>query len=417
MYPFNTLQTYAPKHNTVSSALVLAAAISMAVLVGCSGNSILPPPPPRGMTVVSLDSIWVVDSEQMHAVSIRVEPPELAEGRAMLCQIVGDGVSTHFGLYDDGGHGRWYDSVGFADSISGDHSPGNGIFTRRVSSLFTRHEGEYNFIFALEGRPPPDTLAVSVNVRRNAVPEIVNFDFPDSVESGEELMFSAVVTDSNSQTDIVKVELVSGDFGDISLPMIPASEDTWIFSSPSIAAGLATGSHPVFVRTSDYYLEQIGQSVESDPVDVWLENLPPEIMDVVGPDTIRLPVEGVETFGFEIVVVDDQGAGDLGGLLLQLTSTSGVEWDTLYYDDGTGADSTAGDGLYHAGFSVNDRNTPNVLYTFTWTPTDRSPQQGQPFISTVLFLPPEGSRGCRLGGDGLMVSRFREPPYEPNPFR
>ena len=397
-------------------ASILIASLCV-TLIGCPDDPILPPPPPQGMTVISFDSIWVVDSEQMHTISIRVEPPELAEDRQMRCQIRGSGVSTHFGLYDDGGHGHWYDAIGYADSISGDHSPGNGIFTRCVSSLFTGHEGEYDFIFALSGEPPPDTLTVSVNVRRNAVPEIISFDSPDSVRSGEGLLFTTVVRDSNAKSDIFKVELVCGDSGDFIHPMTPTNDDTWIFSDPSIAAGLATGTHPVFVRTSDYYLEQIGQSVASDPVDVWLENLPPVIVDVVGPDTIWLPVEGVEIFDFEIIVNDDQGPGDLAGLLLHLTSTSDVDWDTLYYDDGKGVDSTAGDGLYHAGFSITADKTPNVLYTFTWTPTDYSPQQGEPFVTTLLILPPEGSRGYGRGENEAIISRFGTVSHKPNPFR
>lgn len=494
----------------------------MLLLSGCPPDSPLPPGPERGLHIEEMDSIWVVGSSHLHTISISVIPVEHSTGREMICQIQGDGVSTHFRLYDDGGQGNWQDAVGFADSVSGDSYAEDGIFCRQVSSLFTEHTGEYLFKFALEGGAPPDSLAWTVILRdpetleiveidtmmvlasdrmhrievrvipmqlgrgremiclidrglavaefklyddggygrwndaaefadsisgdhqqdngvftrrinslfadaegnyrftftlsgdrrpdsqqqviyilfRNSTPQISSIEYPDSIGSGmNDIPFSAVVIDSNGRNDLVSVNLVLREIESQPLPskefsMTMMDDSTWAWlSEPSITAQIPTGICFFNIQAADRLLSQTNEFVESNPFEVWLENLPPAVIEVAGPDTVMLPDEGEKDFDYVISIMDNQGVTDLDSLLLELSDPIGVLLDSLYLDNGAGFDSVAGDGRYHAPFTVTADKTPYILYTFAWIPTDRSPQRGETFYSTLVFVPYESIQG------------------------
>ena len=374
-----------------TTAAVITAVLCVSLLSGCPDpiSTPIPDQQEKGLKAVQLDSIWIVNSEQMHTISISVNPPSIAAGREMLCQIRSEQVSTHFRLYDDGSRGHWEDAAGYADSISGDQVPGNAVYTRRVNSLFTRHEGEYHFLFALSGGEPPDTLEKIITLSNNSLPLIVDLAYPDSIWSGVMAdLFNVVVNDSNGFDDIVRVELLLGEWFDRQHLLTYRGVNTWELRSSSVAARLPTGEHPFYIRVYDHYLIQINQPVESDHYTVWLENLPPRVTEVVGPDTVWLPETGYDTFEYRIIVNDDQGVGDLGGLELVLLDTSEVKFEYTYFDDGSYPDSTAGDGKFHAGFTVADTSKTGILYTFAWTPFDLSPQSGETYYNTLIFMPP-----------------------------
>ena len=383
------LMRFINRKNSTTEA-VISAVICLLLLSGCS-DPISTPITDRlekGLKAVQLDSIWIVNSEWMHTISISVNPPNIAAGREMLCQIRSEQVSTHFRLYDDGSYGHWEDAAGFADSISGDQVPGNAVYTRRVNSLFARQEGEYHFLFALSDGEPPDTLEEIITLSNNSLPQIVDLEYPDSVWSGVMAdPFNAVVTDSNGLDDIVRVELLLGEWFDRQHLITYRGENTWELGASSVAARLPTGEHPFYIRVYDHYLNQILQPVESDHYIVWLENLPPRVMDVVGPDTVWLPETGSDTFEYRIIVNDDQGVGDLGGLELVLSDTAEVKLERTYFDDGAQPDSVSGDGEFHAGFTVADTAKTGILYTFAWTPSDLSPQSGETYYNTLIFMP------------------------------
>ncbi|NQT35149.1 hypothetical protein HQ587_08165 [bacterium] len=381
---------YLIRMNSTTTA-VISAVICLLLLSGCSDpiSTPIPDPHEKGLNAVVLDSIWIVNSEWMHTISISVYPPNIAAGREMLCQIRSEQVSTHFRLYDDGSYGRWEDAAGFADSISGDQIPGNAVYTRRINSLFAIHEGEYHFLFALSGGEPPDTLEMIITLSNNSLPQIFDIEYPDSVLSGVMAdPFNVVVADSNGLDDIVRVELLLGEWFDRQHLMTYGGENTWELGASSVAARLPTGEHPFCIRVYDHYLNQIHQPVASDYYTVWLENLPPRVTEVAGPDTVWLPETGSDTFEYRIIVNDDQGVGDLGGLELVLSDTAGVILERTYFDDGSYPGSIAGDWKFHAGFTVVDTAKTGILYTFAWTPTDLSPQSGETYYNTLIFMPP-----------------------------
>ena len=200
--------------------------------------------------------------------------------------------------------------------------------------------------------------------------------------------FNVIVIESTGLNAIVRVELLLGEWFDRQHLMTYRGENTWELGSSSVAARLHTGEHPFYIRVYDHYLNQIHQPVESEHYRVWLENLPPRVTEVAGPDTVWLPETGSDTLEYRIIVTDDQGVGDLGGLELVLYDAAGVIFDTTYFDDGSHPNSVAGDGKYHAGFTVDDATRTGILFTFAWTPTDLSPQSGETYYNTLIFMLP-----------------------------
>jgi hypothetical protein len=98
------------------------------------------------------------------------------------------------------------------------------------------------------------------------------------------------------------------------------------------------------------------------------------------------------------LVRDDQGNGDIQRLDLEITRPDEVNPDSNvfvfaghYEDNGIGLDTTAGDGVFAAGFSADSSSRTGVLFTFTWTPVDWALQNGEPFRTTLVFLRDEGA--------------------------
>ena len=370
--------------------LLLAFAIGLIILTGCTDSTTDPTPSPIPPTleVVEMDSIWVLNSPTMRRVSVKVASSSPVDGRSMICRISGEGVSTGFKLYDDGGHGEWADAPEFADNLSGDLAPNNAVFSRRINARFTDHMGDYTFSFVLYGGSS-DPARSTVTVRSNSPPVIVNWEAPDSIRSGDEgLLFYATVSDSDGIEDIVSVLLVNERKHGSAIPMTSNDNIHWEWRNTfDVSAGLPTGSYGFRIRVADLVLNQADTCVKSDSKFCWLENLPPEVSDIVGPDTVWLPAEGdTNYFAYTIIVSDDQRPTDLDSLILILSREDTiVVWDTTYFDDGTGIDSIAGDGRYCAGFKVVS-DPGGLSYTFAWTPTDRSPQRGETFYTTLIFV-------------------------------
>jgi hypothetical protein len=366
---------------------------------------------PEGLIVLEIDHIMILGSEELHRITVSVKPKEDAENREMSCLIRGGETIAEFQLYDDGGFGRWQDASDFADSISGDHLADNGVFTRRISSLFTYCDGGFDFTFSLSGDNPPDAVTKNINVVFwNPRPVIRSVDYPDSIKSGEsELFFSTVVVDSNGQDDIVEVELACLESDQYisdykTFPMSARNDTIWEWKCiPSIAAGLPTGDYPLYIKAADFYRKQNTEHVSSELTYVWFENLPPRVTDVFGPDTVWLPESGSKNFEYTIVVEDDQGLTDLDSLVLELWDQERVKYNGQYFDDGdssdTQSDSIAGDGRYNAGFRVTYDKEPYITYTFIWTPYDRTSQRGETFTTSLVFMPYNGvqTKDERLG--------------------
>ncbi len=383
-------------NGSINRCLLIPALTLLIFIMGCPRKTPLPIDIQAGLEIVELDTIWVYSSSHKRLVSVRLAPVEQAVDREMRCFITGGLSGTHFQLYDDGNFGRWRDSEGFADTLSGDQVPGDGVFSRRVSSGFAMNEGTYMFTFVPSDSPPPDPIEAQITIRENSPPVILTYSFPDSIHSGESgLEFSAVVLDPEGSEDIARVQmfLMSGDQAstrDTIHSFIRIDDSTWCWNSrPEIAAGLLTGDYPVSIRANDYYLSQLHEWSYGDTTVIWLENLPPRIESVTGPDTIWIPPDDTTTifFDYEITVHDDQTPRDLDHLHLLMIRPGKTPWENDYLDDGEFPDTMAHDGVFTAGFSVNDQNETGVTYTLNWSPVDRAEQEGG-VVTTLLTIMP-----------------------------
>lgn len=376
--------------------------VAVLVVVGCDGDS---PPPPGTiyqLAVVELDSLWVADSPLHRRIMVQAYPVEWSAGRTMLCQVGGGGVSTHFRLYDDGGLGRWQDGAGFADSLSGDQIAGDGLFSRRISSLFTTKPERYQLMFAfLDTFEGGDTVRATVRVVADSPPVVLWLDHPDSIYSGRWARpFTADVLDPDGESDIALVELrrASAPRGRLPGDAIPMAWE-WIginiwrcVAQPWLAAGYPTGDHRFFARAADWVMLDQDQYAMSDTITVWLENRPPRVDSIAGPDTVWVLPSDTAVFFYDVIIGDDQTAADLAGLLLTVSrydSTLGrdtITFRSTYFDNGAGDDPIAGDGVIRAIFQADNRSMMRIPYTFTWIPTDRSPQRGMAASNTTVIM-------------------------------
>jgi hypothetical protein len=392
-----TLPSFPTRIETISRRLILAGSLAFLALIGCSKS--IQHQPTQLFRAIGLDSLFVLDSPNYHQLVISAYPADWAAGRTMVCVISGAGVTTQFLLYDDGGLGRWHDTTGFTDAVSGDQIAGDGYFSRRITSAFASAIGTYRFTFSfVGGAGSVDSLRQSVQVVHNSPPTVVQFSAPDSLHSGQiGSPFTTTVLDPDGQIDITSVELsfMHPRRDSVYYAMDRQSDTTWsLVPSPAIAAGIPTGNYRFFVRATDWSGE--GRAY-SDTQAVAIENLPPRIMLTVGPDTVWVSPGDTARFHYDVIVADDQTPLDLDTLLLTLTrrdTTSGEEVFVAkfsYFDDGTGLDSLTGDGGYRAGFSADINSHQQTPFTFTWTPTDHSPQHGTSAQNVMVIMPVPGN--------------------------
>lgn len=390
---------------------VLALALS-----GCPD----PSPTPieqHGFLLVELDTVWVLGAERYHRIVMRAFPVGWGAGRELRCQIVGGGVATHFQLYDDGSSRIRHDSEGFADTLSGDALAGDGVYTRRVNEGFASNEGRFNLLFAFADPPVSgDTLRSSVRIVRNSAPVVISFSTPDSIRSGHaasEDSVQVVVLDPDGQNDVksVTVEAIAQE-ADIEQQFYVAAMDrkndtTWSLKLPaSVAVGAVTGVYEFRPFVRDWILSQAGErAVRGDSSLIWLENLPPRIQNVTGPDTVWVTLNDTTRFQFDVRVADDQSTLDLLFLEMNLTRRNDTDDEDVlllrkeYFDDGGFADSTsldtlAGDGVFSAGFSADRNSRRGIPFTFAWNAFDKTGQSGDT-IKSVMVIMLEGNGSPR----------------------
>ena len=380
----------------------LIALIGLTMAVGCSKSSHKPDPPVSGLSLIQLDSVWVYNSELMRKVVVRAENIDLTN-RTILGMIVAEnGDSLQFRLYDDGNEGDWNDADQFAAGSSGDIVPGDFVFARQINSQFADNTGEYSFSFTLSESNSPELLITEILVRHNSPPDFISHSEDDSVFSGGfGDIFTVTLADAEGQGDIVGSEVVifrstppSGNASYFDMHRSLNNQWSWNDKAP-ISTGLMTGVYPAAFRAQDKYLHQIDGWAYSDTFSVWLENLPPSITSVEGPDTIWIPRQGGDTvyFDFSVIVEDDQGVTDLDTLYLNLfIADSGEVWRNFYIDGWGLLDTIALDGIYRPGFSADSSNTTPRTFLFKWTPIDKTGQRGEVFETYLVFRREEGNR-------------------------
>lgn len=382
----------------VSSLLFLAS--------GCD-NTTPNQTPHYSLYLVELDSIWILDSPQFERIIVQAIPPEIGHRRTIRCIVNGNGVSTHFYLYDDGSELPRTDGQGFCDSLSGDVVAGDGKFSRRFNSLFTSRAGTYDLSLAFQDHPAGiDTLYASFIVAANS-PATIRWDtIPDSIESGSiPPMFRAQVNDLDGFDDIARVQI-----GRSAVPRGPlqralnemnrANDSIYQFQFlPELAAGYPSGFHSFYCRVTDWAMAERDEYSSTEAVQVWLENAPPRIDSIAAPDTVW--VQGGNTdstkFFIDLFLHEDQTPLDIDTLLLTVTRYDSTQEREIvsfsaFYFDNMGNDTLSGPGQIRTGFSATRNSRLSTPFTFTWTPTDKSPQRGESGSNVIVIM---------LNGNGM----------------
>lgn len=381
-------------------------AVALFATVGCDdGNPPIVVPNPKYGLNVTMDTLWILGSSKRNRITVDVNPKDIPANSRVRCQVSN---AAMFYLYDDGGLDPIGDSNGFADTLSGDADAGDRVFTRYVNSMFTVNSGTYIFTFSLPDSVNRDTVRVTVNVRTNSSPTVVSYTIPDSLPSGSSgSLIEGVVLDPDGLSDIASVELFFP-FERISYPLSQTNDSTWQWlHEPYVAKRLQTDNYPVMIRAFDYTGSSSQGWNQNNGDYCWIENLPPSVRSVEGPDTVYLPQEGELFFSYTITIDDDQTPQDLDILTLTMLDGTRIIFDSTYYDDGDGIDTTAGDGQYSVGFRVSANNQPNIRYTFEWTPTDLADQTGETFTTTLIFLRSEGTPELNPVGETSISRGFK----------
>lgn len=341
------------------------------------------------------DAIWVLGDLSFKRVAVSIEgtfypPPDSLSGF-----IISRAETTTFTLWDDGS-ALPLTPLPFTETRSGDLWPGDGVYSRTLNSLFAAAADTYELQITLPTSPRERAISKKVTVRTNTPPLIISWSSPESLYSGDSAEVIAQLTDEDGFADITHSEWVLLKARPIASTwaLRTSTSPQWkAVLSPAAAAATPTGSYPSFLRIADRWMSQRGEWVTSDTHRVWVENSPPSISYVLGPDTIWLGAHDTIRFQYTIGVEDLQTALDLDTLFLTISDTSRVVARFFYFDDGGGLDSLPGDGLYQAGFSADPSSRTGIPFTFSWEPSDKSPQRGSSFTTTLILLryPSHGS--------------------------
>jgi len=364
--------------------------------VGCekepTGSEISPTP---RITEWEVPARMAFNSPRNYRITVTVEDAQGPQNVPFaLGTIMSDGATIDtFSLWDDGSYYSVTASPPWADSTSGDLVPGDGIFSRRITGQFVDHATTVSFRFDAtdSNGHAADPVEVAVELRANSAPVLEDPVLPSLLESGfDTLTLSVRATDSDELDSLVRVWLdVQGSGkGEITLAG-PDQDHRWsITIDRSFAAGIV-GDYAFNFYGEDTF-QEIGGPVGQT---VMVENNPPVISNLVAPDTMVLPIQAVgsDTALLFLNVEDDQTLIDIWAVYFTSVLNDTVPNPNVFYlfDDGSGADVTAGDGIYSQGIVLFWNNTPGK-YTFTFLAQDLLGQTSNPIIHDMWVVPPPG---------------------------
>jgi hypothetical protein len=306
-----------------------------------------------------------------------------------------------FSLWDDGSFYTIPAHPPWADSISGDLIPRDGVFSRRITGQFVNQPTDVTFRFEvtdLDGHVGTPVEA-TVEINANSAPTLFNPVLPDTLVSGfDSLTLSVTALDSDYQDSVIRVwlEVEGSNKGEIDLEGPDADHHWSITIDSSFAAGIL-GNYPFQFYAEDTYQEIAGPLGQM----VYVENTPPTISNLVMPDTMILPTqsEGSDTAALFLNVDDDQTLLDIpeNAVYFTIVRNDTIPNPTVYplFDNGTGEDQIAGDGIYSLGI-VLFWDDPIGKYTFTFKAKDMVEQESNPIIHDMWVIGPTAFLGRGL---------------------
>jgi len=398
-------------------SLAISTILLIGGLSGCDNSDSVDPGPDAsamapGIDAIEIPSFWVFGSTIAKNVSIQLDLPASVREAVLSGSLekpkvfagIGDQPTNVVSLLDDGGSIPIQSDFDFVEEYSGDLIPNDFIYNLRINSAFAAEEGIYEVrLYAgwFDDYPGADFDATTttflldtMTVEVNSPPIIEVIDLPDSLHSGfEPQVWTITVSDPDEQADDrvtdVTIHLILSDTQTHDRLFTFNGDHEWSLSTDStFAVALETRDYPVEIRAIDVF----EQETVIDTLNMWIENSPPLLFNVVVPDTVILPLEGANQYTFYASSSDQQGLGDIEKVYFTLRRPDGETRDNnglgfSFGDYGIPPDEVADDGNFIYDFPLaRDPENPPVLgtYIFYFFALDRAGNLTGPISKEIV---------------------------------
>ena len=365
---------------------------------GCEEDTTTSPSSPTPViTGWELPVKMAYNSNRSDRIVVIVEDAQGPENVPSVLGTILDGTTMidTFTLLDDGSENTVTAHPPWATTQSGDLIPLDGFFSRRINAHFVDTTAQVTFRFEATDNDGHTAVMVEVPVEiySNNAPTIDAPQVPDTLESGFDsllvLSIRAIDPDDLDSVTHVWLDVVGSGKDDLELSG-PDVDNRW---SLEIDASFAAGIQGWY--DFDFYAEDTFHQIAGPYVQhVMVENNPPITTNLVMIDTFYLPPPevGSDTTNIHIDVADDQTLADIDEVTFTSVLNDTVPNPNVFYlfDDGFGADQTAGDGTYSVGIVLFSTNTPGK-YEFTFVAEDLVGQQSIPISQVMWVIPPPSS--------------------------
>ena len=346
---------------------------------------------PFAISPVKVPQVVDISRPKLYPVMFRVTHPEgsdaIEQVTLSLLQSDGQTVFLQQQLYDDGG---------FENANSGDVVAGDGVYSILLQSdagVFPQGgfalTAEANDIAGNRISSEPIAARTILNVP----PQIIAVDIPDTLISGAQPQTVAVTVVDSNETD------------DIRYTLMALKRNNVLFGTDTLYTSQQIGNVQALmtiVLDSTYAAERIGsyqlELVAVDASDersapqqheIFLENLPPGLFNVVLPDTVNRPTSGGVVVEVHITSNDPQGLGDMQMVNMTVQRSGGPASVIEMFDDGdfdNNRDDVAGDGIYSRALVVENTSTPGTFY-FTFEAQDRVGNAAVAVVDSMVIVP------------------------------
>jgi hypothetical protein len=294
-------------------------------------------------------------------------------------------------LFDDGDS----QNKGSGDIIAFDH-----IYTTFVvGNQLGLPDGKYRILIqALDtNKEVKESQSSDINIFPNLPPEILNFSFPDSIQSGmnpTQAFFT--VDDNDGLNDVLWVIIEGFQQGN----PFPAFVDTVynplnnspVFSFPidSVYGAGKEGNYELIFFAED----RVGDLSSQEIQNLFVENTPPKLLSILVPDTIIIPLSGFNLDTVRAVVDDSQSLLDINSVSFfsQIRESGGSLGDPSnpieLFDNGDiqfSGDQAAKDGIYSRIISIGPTNTAGT-YIFTFEAKDLVDQLSNVLVDSIIVV-------------------------------
>jgi len=334
---------------------------------------VMPPQEPTQIEYIVLPDNIVLNSDYFHTFQVALSGAAF-EGD-VLCEIKDsdDNSLSLFSLYDDANAYLIENTPAYVSETSGDVVAGDGIYTRKLNSLFTDSEGAYTAIFKVLSSDTSVNLTTEsiFNIYENQPPIIYPLDSTiTTLESGfNPFDLNIRVEDPQGWEDIVEVkfELIKSGFP-LNLEYVlsdPDMDSVFTYNmQPSFAIGLETGDYEFRFSAED----SLNEMSYLPDIPVFIENGVPILSDgaIDSGEVILLPDPGDTTeVKVTVAVFDPQTLGDIDSVYINYErpeyvpfeirwtfgypmADNGLDWDFELYLEGLPylGDETPGDGIF-----------------------------------------------------------------------